>query len=86
MSPAQRDMLELLPQLKGVLPNRDYAFATEAAEVGEEGVALHCVCAALHEDQIRFPRAIYVRLEAVGKMMEMPPETWEVLAPLVMVP
>ena len=83
MTEVQRKLLDVLADLKGTLRDQDRAEASEATRAGEPGVALEVVCQQLFEYDARVPRRTYAGIEAVGRAMNMPEQTWKILEPLV---
>ena len=69
-------LLGLLEQLRNTLPAATYEFALETTDAHEYGVALHAICDHFQLNGVPMPPTIYEQVEAVGRMMEMPEETW----------
>jgi hypothetical protein len=79
----QQQVRAVLEQLKGLLREQDYHSAMESNDAGEWGIAFETICAQLYEYEIRIPRAIYMRLQAIGAAMGMPAKTWQILESLI---
>ena len=79
----QQQLRVVLEQLKELLRDQDYQSASESNDAGEWGIAFETVCAQLYEYEIRIPRAVYMRLQALGAAMGMPAKTWQILESLI---
>jgi len=72
-----------LDKLKGLLRESDFVNAKVCIDAGEPGLGLETICTQPVEYDIRIPRTTYELLANAGKMMNMPPRSWEMVLPLI---
>jgi hypothetical protein len=72
----EQNLLSLLEQLKSTLSPQTYEFGLESIGANEFGITLDAICDELEECGVLVPPKVYEQIETLGRMMEMPEETW----------
>ena len=75
----EADLRDLLREIGHLFPDERVAMIADYLDHGEQGIALHEICVAYEDFDLRPEPAQYERIVKAGSEMQLPPSTWESL-------
>ena len=73
------NLIDLIEQVRNVLPEKDVSEALDLAEHDEFGVSFELICTQLFEYDVKVSADVYRKLEALGKSMNIDESVWQIL-------